>query len=147
MAEKMKDRLAKLADVMKRWQKLENAAIAQTARVMEETEHPLIRAVMEVIQNDSKNHYAIQQLIIDSLEREHINVVVDDMKKVWDSIEKHIQLEKKTIEMAAEALESLQGSHNVVQMYLLHYLKADEEKHDRLLADLSQIKKGMYPYG
>ena len=130
---------------MKRWQKLENAAIAQTARIMEETEHPLIRAVMEVIQNDSKNHYAIQQLIIDSVEKEYINVFTDDLVKVWDSIEKHIQLEKKTIEMADESLKALEGSKNVVQLYLLDYLRADEEKHDKLLADLDRIKKAMYP--
>ncbi len=141
----MKENLERLAGTMKRWQKLENAAIAQTARIMEETEHPLIRAVMEVIKNDSENHYRIQQLIIDSVEKEYINVFTDDLVKVWDSIEKHIALEKKTIEMAAESLEALEGSKNVVQLYLLDYLRADEEKHDRLLADLDRIKRSMYP--
>ncbi len=145
MPRNMKENLEKLAGTMKRWQKLENAAIAQTARVMEETEHPLIRAIMETIKNDSENHYRIQQLIIDSVEKEYINVFMDDLGKVWDSIEKHIQLEKKTIEMAAESLEALEGSKNVVQLYLLDYLKTDEEKHDKLLADLSRIKKAMYP--
>ena len=141
----MKENLENLAGTMKRWQKLENAAIAQTARIMEETEHPLIRAVMEVIQNDAKNHYAIQQLIIDIVEKEYVNVFTDDLVKVWDSIEKHIQLEKKTIEMADESLKALEGSKNVVQLYLLDYLRADEEKHDKLLADLDRIKKAMYP--
>ena len=141
----MKENLEKLAATMKRWQKLENAAIAQTARVMEETEHPLIRAIMEVIQNDSKTHYRIQQLIIDSVEKEYINVFVDDLTKVWESIEKHIALEKKTIEMADESLAALEGSKNVVQLYLLDYLRKDEEKHDALLSDLSRIQKAMYP--
>ena len=141
----MKENLEKLSSTMKRWQKLENAAIAQTARIMEETEHPLIRAVMEVIHNDSQNHYRIQQLIIDSVEKEYINVFVDDMTKAWESIEKHIALEKKTIEMAAESLAALEGSKNVVQLYLLDYLKADEEKHDKMLADLGRIQKAMYP--
>lgn len=142
---KMKEKLEKLSGTMKRWQKLENAAIAQTARVMEETEHPLIRAIMEVIKNDSENHYRIQQLIIDSVEKEYINVFTDDLTKVWNAIEKHIALEKKTIEMAAESLEALEGSKNVVQLYLLDYLRMDEEKHDKLLSDLSRIQKAMYP--
>ena len=141
----MKQNLEKLADTMKRWQKLENSAIAQTARIMEETEHPLIRAVMEVIKNDSENHYRIQQLIIDSVEKEYINVFTDDLARCWESIEKHIALEKKTIEMAAESFAALEGSKNVVQLYLLDYLKQDEEKHDRLLADLDRIKRAMYP--
>jgi bacterioferritin (cytochrome b1) len=130
---------------MKRWQKLENAAIAQTARIMEETEHPLIRAIMEVIKNDSENHYRIQQLIIDSVEKQYINVFTDDLARCWESIERHIALEKKTIEMAAESMAALEGSKNVVQLYLLDYLKMDEEKHEKLLADLDRIKRAMYP--
>ena len=141
----MKENLEKLAATMKRWQKLENAAIAQTARIMEQTEHPLIRQVMEIIQNDSKNNYRVQQLIIDSVEKEYINVFTDDLAAAWESIEKHIALEKKTIEMAAESLAALEGSKNVVQLYLLDYLKKDEEKHDAMLEDLSRIKKAMYP--
>ena len=50
-----------------------------------------------------------------------------------------------TIEMAAESLAALEGSKNVVQLYLLDYLKKDEEKHDAMLEDLSRIKKAMYP--
>lgn len=141
----MKENLEKLAGTMKRWQKLENAAIAQTARIMEETEHPLIRAIMEVIKNDSENHYRIQQLIIDSVEKEYVNVFYDDLAKAWESIEKHIALEKKTIEMAAESLTALEGSKNVVQLYLLDYLRMDEEKHDKMLSDLDRIKNAMYP--
>ena len=51
----MKENLEKLAATMKRWQKLENAAIAQTARIMEQTEHPLIRQVMEIIREKEKD--------------------------------------------------------------------------------------------
>ncbi len=142
---KMKEKMEQLAGTMKRWQKLENAAIAQTARIMEESEHPLIRAIMEIIKNDSENHYRIQQLIIDSVEKEYINVFTDDMEKCWSSIEKHIALEKKTIEMAAESLAALEGSKNVVQLYLLDYLRMDEEKHDKMLSDLGRIQKAMYP--
>ena len=141
----MKENQEKLAGTMKRWQKLEDAAISQAARIMEEAEHPLIRAVMEVIKNDSENHHRIQQLIIDSVEKEHINVFTDDLAKVWESIERHIALEKKTIDMAAESLAALEGSKNVVQLYLLDYLRMDEEKHDKLLADLDRIKRAMYP--
>jgi len=141
----MKENLENLSGIMKRWQKLENAAIAQAARIMEETDHPLIRAVMEIIKNDSENHYRVQQLIIDSLEKEYINVFTDDLARCWESIERHIALEKKTIEMAAESLVALEGSKNVVQLYLLDYLKMDEEKHDKMLADLDRIKRAMYP--
>ncbi|MBW1873760.1 MAG: hypothetical protein JRJ19_16985, partial [Deltaproteobacteria bacterium] len=61
--------------------------------------------------------------------------------------EKHIELEKKTVQFANEALAALKGKKMVVQEYLLDYLLIDEEKHNKVLKSLETIKKGMYPYG
>ena len=142
---KTKEKLEKVAEIMKRWQKIENTAVAQTSQVMDETDNSLIRLVMEIIQRDSNMHHRVQQVVIDSLEREAINVFYDDLDKVWTSIEKHIAVEKKTIELATEALKALEGTKNPVQQYLISYLLTDEEKHDKLLADLTLVKKKMYP--
>ena len=63
-------------------------------------------------------------------------------------IEKHIKLEKQTLELAQGALESIEGSKGMlVQSYLLEYLMDDEKKHNQLLERLRSIQKGMYPYG
>jgi len=140
-----KEKQEVLAENMKKWQKIENAAIYQTAKIMEETEHPLIRAVAEIIQRDSHMHYRVQQLIVDSLEKEAIPVLIDQLSAVWETVEKHIQIEKQTIEMAQACLQSIEGSRNVVQQYLLNYLFEDEKKHEKLLADLDLIKRKMYP--
>ena len=140
-----KEKLEKLVDNMKRWQRIENAAVTQTSKIMEETSHPLIRLVAEIIQRDSSIHHRVQQAIVDSIERENINVFYDDLAKVWDSVEKHILIEKKTIELAKSSLDALEGTKNPVQQYLLNYLLADEQKHDKLLSDLELIKKKMYP--
>ena len=119
--------------------------MAQTAKIMAETDHPLIRLVMEVIQRDSNMHHRVQQMIIDSMETIPVELTADDLVGVWDSIEKHTQLERQTIEMAQKSLETLKGtSKTVMQQYLLAYLLADEQKHDKLLADLELIKKGMF---
>jgi ABC-type sulfate/molybdate transport systems ATPase subunit len=140
-----KEQQEKLVDNLKRWQAIENGAISQTAKVMEATNNPLIRMVMEIIQRDSGTHYHVQQTIIDSLEKTNV-LSPDDLAAVWDGIEEHIRIEKKTIELAKEALAAIEGSKSIVQEYLLRYLMIDEEKHDKLLADLDIIKKGMYPY-
>lgn len=140
-----KEKLEKLVDNMKRWQRIENAAVAQTSKIMEETEHPLIRLVAEIIQRDSNIHHRVQQAIIDSIERENINVFYDDLEKIWDSVEKHILIEKKTIELARGSLAALEGTKHPVQQYLLAYLLHDEQKHDKLLSDLELVKKRMYP--
>lgn len=140
-----KEKQEKLLENMKRWQKLENAAIAQTSKIMTESDHPLIRTVAEVIQRDSHMHYRVQQLIIDSLEKESVPMLIDQLESIWGTIEQHIQVEKNTIEMATASLDAISGSRNVIQQYLLNYLLEDEKKHDKLLADLELIKKKMFP--
>ncbi|MBW2533705.1 MAG: hypothetical protein JRI55_19610 [Deltaproteobacteria bacterium] len=129
---------------MTQWQKLETADVAQTANIIGQTDHPLIRTVAEIIQRDSQMHFRVQQLILDSLS-DTVAVPVEQLAQVWDAIEEHIKIEKRTIEMAEASLKALEGGHNVVQQYLLSYLMADEQKHDKLLADLELIKKKMYP--
>ena len=141
----IKEKQEEITRAMKEWQILENKAVAQTAKIMTETDHPLIRLVMEVIQRDSNMHHRVQQMIIDGFEQEFIGISPDDLVSVWDSIEDHIKLEKKTIEMAQAGLAALEGtSKTVLQQYLLTYLLIDEQKHDKMLADLDTIKKGMF---
>jgi len=131
---------------MRHWQKIENASVASTGNVLEQTTNPIIRIIMEIIQRDSQMHYRIQELIADSLESKTITLTPDELGEVWDLIEKHIKLEKKTVEFANEALEALKGKKMLVQEYLINYLLEDEEKHNKVLERLEDIKKGMYPY-
>lgn len=136
-----------IVDNMQRWQKIENASVASTGKVIEKTENPVVRLVMEIIQRDSQMHYRIQELISDSLSSKAITLTPDELADVWDLIEKHIRLEEKTVEYANEALAALKGKKMVVQEYLLNYLLIDEQKHNTVLESLETIKKGMYPYG
>ena len=132
---------------MQDWKKIENASVASTGKVIEKTENPIVRLIMEIIQRDSQMHYRIQDLIIDSLERSAVSLTPEELGEVWDMIEKHIELEKKTLEFAKDSLDALRGRKMVIQEYLLDYLRIDEEKHNSVLETLSTIKKGMYPYG
>jgi len=141
-----KEKLENLTKTMKDWQKVENAAVSQTGKVMEKTQNPLIRMVMEIIQHDSNMHYRVQQLIADSSEQGTVHINVDDLAGVWDAIEKHIEIEKKTIEMAMQSIDALKGTKYPLQKYFLSYLLEDEKKHDKLLEDLNLLKKDMYPY-
>ena len=132
---------------MRRWQKIENASVASTGNVIEVTENPIVRMIMEIIQRDSQMHYRVQELIADSLESKTVSLTPEELGAVWDKIEKHIELEKKTVELAEKALSALRGKKMVVQEYLLDYLLIDENKHNRILETLGTLKKGMYPYG
>ena len=110
---------------------------------------PLIRLVMEIIQRDSQMHHRVQGMIADSLSvpTRTIKLTPEELGEVWDIIEKHIEIEQRTIELAKEALGAIQGKQLLVQEYLLNYLLIDEEKHNAILEKLNLVKKGMYPYG
>ena len=145
-----KEALDTLIENLGKWQKIERIGVRQTAEIQEQTDNPLIQLVMEIIQRDSTLHYRVQKILIDTLTTQAFTFSPDDLVEVWGAIEKHLALERKTIEIATSALETLskgQGRGYVIQQYLLSYLLADEQKHDKLLDDLATIKKGMYPYG
>jgi hypothetical protein len=134
-----------LAASMRRWQKIENSAIASTGFVMEQTENPIIRLVMEIIQRDSQMHYLVQQWIADSLESKTVSLTPDELNKVWGLIERHTEIEKSMVGIVQEALKSLKGKKMYLQEYLLKYLQEDEIKHTSLLNSLEGLKKGMLP--
>jgi hypothetical protein len=142
-----KEAQEKIVQNMRTWQKIENASVASTGAVIEKTENPVVRLVMEIIQRDSQMHHRVQELIGDSLSTKAIALSTDELADIWDLIEKHIALEEKTIEMAKDSLAATEGMKGMlVQRYLLEYLLNDEEKHNTLLAKLEAFKKGMYPY-
>jgi len=136
----------KIVENMAVWQRVEDASMASTSKAFAATTNPAIRAVMEIIQRDSLMHHRIQQLIVDSL-RETISLSTDDLMEVWDIIEEHNKIEKKTIELANSSIDAIKGKGMVLQEYLLEYLLTDEKKHELLLDRLEGIKKGMYPGG
>lgn len=142
-----KESQEKIVSNMRKWKKIENASVGSTGRIIESTENPIVRLVMEIIQRDSQMHHRVQELIEDSLTTKAISLSPDEVGQVWGMIEKHIELEKQTVELAKSSLKEIEGNKGMlVQAYLLDYLLRDEQKHDAILENLNQIKKGMYPY-
>jgi hypothetical protein len=144
--ESTKELQEKLVRTMREWQKIEDASTASCGRVMEATDNPLIRLVMEIIQRDSQIHHQVQEFIARSIADEALSLTPEELGKVWDGIRKHVEIEKKMVGYVEETLGALRGRKLLVQEYLLHYLHDDEKKHDRLLESLDKIKAGMYPY-
>ncbi len=134
----------KIVDTMKRWKKVEDASVASTGMIMEKTDNPIVRLIMEIIQRDSQMHYRVQEWVADSLESKTVSLTPDELNRIWTLIEHHIELEKKTLALAREALSALEGKQMVVQEFLLNYLSEDEKKHNLLLGHLEKIKKGIY---
>ena len=140
-----KDAQNELVSNMRKWQKIEDASVSSTGQIIEKTGNPLVRVIMEIIQRGSQMHYRVQEFIADSIEHKAVSLTSDELVRVWDMIERHIELEKKTVELAEQAIASLKGLQGmVVQEYLLNYLLQDEKKHNDLLSRLDEIKRGVY---
>ena len=143
--EKVKDLQSEIVDAMKKWQKVEDASLASTGRIIEKTTNPIIRLTMEIIQRDSQMHYNVEKWVAESLQDATISLTPEELTSVWTMIERHIELEHKMIDLVEKLLPSLKGKGMVVQEYLLNYLLEDETTHANLLKRLAGIKRGMLP--
>jgi len=137
------DNLEELKRTLKRWQEIEVASVEHTTAMIERTKNPLIKLVMEIIRQDSVMHKRVQQVILDSLEKQAFSLTPEELADIWDMIEKHAEMEKETIALAETARRNCRL---FVQRHLLTYLVEDEQKHDRLMAHLEDFKRGLYPY-
>ncbi len=138
------DRIQGTVDTLRHWQQLERQAIETTAELMEKTNNPLIRQILEIIRNDSVQHHRVQQFLIDSLTTTPVKLTPEELAEIWDALEAHDELERETIEIAKKLKEECRF---FVQKALLEYLILDEEKHDHILGQLEDFKKNLYPYG
>ena len=140
---KQKELNENLVATLKKWQKIEDASVKSTSDIIGMTKNPIVRQIMEIIKQDSAMHKKVQQLIIDGFEKEAMQLQPEELGEVWGMIENHIELEKETIRLAEE---SRKNSNSFVVRYLLGYLMTDEQKHNDILAQLEDVKRGMYPY-
>ena len=143
MKQRQADNEPELADILRQWQVVEDGAIAHTTLIMEKTTNPLIRLVMEIIRHDSVMHRKVQQVMIDGLEKEAFSLTPEELGEIWGLVERHAELEKETLALAERARRNCRL---FVHRHLLTYLIEDEQKHDRLLAQLEDFKRGIYPY-
>jgi hypothetical protein len=133
-------RVQKMVDVLRRWQAIERQAMTDMAEIMEETKSPLIRLIMEIIRHDSLMHHRVQQFLVDSVTKQDVALTREEVAEIWDKIQAHDEVEKQTIAMAQELRDE---AWSPLHKQLLDYLLADEAKHDRLLEQLEQVKRGM----
>jgi hypothetical protein len=140
---KQKELNENLVKTLKKWQKIEDESVKSTSAIIAKTKNPIVRQIMEIIKQDSAMHKKVQQVIIDSFEKKAINLEPDELSDIWGMVEDHIELEKETIRLAEE---SRKNSNSFIVRYLLGYLMTDEQKHNDLLQQMEDIKRGMYPY-
>jgi hypothetical protein len=137
---KMANKVDNMVKVLRQWQEIERKAMSSTAEISEQTESTLIRLIMDIIRHDSHMHHRVQQFLIDSVTKESVAVTREDVVAIWESIEEHDELEKKTIKLA-ERLKK--DAWTPVHKLLLEYLLRSESLHDSLLEQLGEFKSDM----
>ncbi len=91
---------------MKQWQSIEDAVTGLTGQVIDKTENSFVRLIMEIIQRDSQMHHWIEEWIADSLEYKTVSLTPEELGQVWELIERHLELEKKVVEIVELTLKS-----------------------------------------
>ena len=134
------NRVTELVETLRQWQRIERQSISDTAEIIEESKNPFIRLIMEIIRHDSVMHHRVQQFLIDTVTVEDVSLTREEVAEIWEKIEAHDRVEKKTIELA-EGLKD--KAWNPIHKQLLSYLIQDEKKHDGLLEQLNEVKAGM----
>ncbi len=142
-----KEKIENLTNNLKRWQNIETASVELAEESMGRIQNPLVRSVFQILKRDSEMHHILQQLVIDSLEKESISLTPEDVAAIDDAITRHDEVEKNVVQLAQYTLDDLSGSGYSIQKFLLNYLLEDEKKHDRLLENLKNVKSSLYPYG
>jgi hypothetical protein len=138
------EQVKEMVDQLRRWQRIERKGIDQMADIMEATDNVLVRQMAEIIRNDSVQHHRIQQFLIDMLTKGVPAFSAEELAGIWDKIEQHQKMETDVVSIATK----LQATAWLpIHKMILAYLIADEKKHDKLLDQLAQLKKGMYPSG
>ncbi len=139
---KPKNETSELIGLLRQWQEIEDGSIASTTQIIEQTKNPFVQLVMEIIRQDSVMHKRVQQFMIDSLEKQAVTLTPEELGDIWESVERHAEMEKETIRLAEQARKNCRL---FVQRHLLTYLVEDEELHNRLFTQLKDFKRKIFP--
>lgn len=126
------------SDMIKEMQGLEDETIKFSEDMWKITNNPLIQMTMDIIKHDSEKHKVMQQMILDSLSKESLHLMPEELGVLASVLEKHIDAESKSLKLAEKALDNCELFST---KYILSMLISDEKKHHGMLGQLSELKK------
>jgi hypothetical protein len=131
-----------LADLYE-WLSAESDTVMRCSEVQRETNNSLVRLVAEIIQGNSRTHIRILNLIHECLTKKAISLTPDELGQIWDLVVDHLELERKSVDMAERAVRI---SRIFVIKQLLTYMVEDKSRDLKLLNQLENFKRSLYPY-
>jgi hypothetical protein len=133
-AEKSADFLNLMVD----WQSIEMQAVDYANKEIPKTKHPLTKTMLKVLKLDAEKHSLIQQMIIESVNKEAVNLSPEELKALSGHLNKRLEDEEKAIPLAEAALEK---SELFMPRYLLSYLISELKIRNSLLRQFDDALK------
>ncbi len=127
---------------IRKWQEMEDLTIASADRIKAATGNVLVQTLADIIRADSTKHKEVLAMISRALDGA-IELNPDELGQISELITNHIEIERSSIDLAMEEYEN---SRHFVVRELLSYLLEDERKHFKLLTQLNDFKRKLYPY-
>ncbi len=133
------DIIGKIVD----WQTVEANNIEYAAKEISKAKNPLIRTILQALKLDSEKRRLIQQMILDSIEKEAVNLSPDELGELSGHVNRQVESEEKAALLGKEVFEE---SELAVPRYLLSYLIDDLKRHNDLLRQFDgKLKNASIP--
>jgi rubrerythrin len=127
---------------VQKWKRLEDTTIESCEAIAKATDNVLVKTIAGLIRSDSEKHKQVLGIITDTLNG-IVSLTPEELGSVAALIEEHLKLEKNSITLAEQEYEE---SRHFVIRHLLSYLLMDEQKHYKLLSQLRDFQRQLYPY-
>lgn len=125
-----------------KWMELEDVTIAHCDKILDATDNRLVEIIVDSIRSDSEKHKVMLSFITEALNGT-ITLEPDELGELAVLLDEHLEIERGSIDMA---LREYENSRHFVIRHLLSYLLADEKKHFKLLSQLKDFQRHLYPY-
>ncbi|MBE0429667.1 MAG: hypothetical protein IBX61_07315 [Thermoleophilia bacterium] len=140
--ENVVERTAEFEAGIQKWQEIEDRTIALCEEIINSTDNPVVKTMVGVISADSAKHKQILSLITQALEGT-VSLAPEELGRISALLDQHMELEKESIDLGIREYEN---SRHFVIRHLLSYLLQDEQKHMKILNQLNDFKRQLYPY-
>ncbi len=127
---------------IRKWQQVEDVTIESCEALKDATENILVQTVADIIRADSVKHKEVLDVILKALDGT-ITLTPEELGGMSSLLDNHLNIERDSI---ALAMEEFENSRHFVIRELLSYLLEDERKHYKLLSQLNDFKRQLYPY-
>lgn len=95
--------------------------------------HPVIRALLLGIANDSKKHSMVYKAIVELITRYQPTISQEEFERLAEEISKHIETEAKMIEMTKGLMEQFKDPRVKLLLAAIH---DDELEHHKVLTSI-----------